>query len=51
MSTEAARARSRSLLSDDLKASLKPVPTVGPAKMDANTNTTCVAIASNADID
>ncbi|KAK5128194.1 hypothetical protein LTR08_004073 [Meristemomyces frigidus] len=39
MSTDTARARSRSLLSADLVASLKPVP-VAPAKMDANTNST-----------
>jgi len=32
-----ARARSRSLLSDELKASLKPAP---PPRMQANINTT-----------
>ncbi|KAK5701209.1 hypothetical protein LTR17_022785 [Elasticomyces elasticus] len=35
--SEAARARSRSLLSDELKASLKPAP---PPRMQANVNTT-----------
>ncbi|KAI7292103.1 hypothetical protein KC315_g19556, partial [Hortaea werneckii] len=40
MSAEPSRPRSRSLLSDELKANLRPAPVPQPANMDANRNST-----------